>query len=81
MFELKRRRRIGNVGRAVDGERVALGSNLLIISPTINIIESHVELPIAVTTWVCAGEVLEVEEREKGLAGKEGQQSGEVSAS
>ena len=45
------------------------------------IIGSPVELPIAVTTWVCAGEVLEVEEREKGLAGKEGQQSGEVSAS
>ena len=45
------------------------------------IIGSRVELPIAVTTWVCAGEVLEVEEREKGLAGKEEQQSGEVSVS
>ena len=45
------------------------------------IAESCVELPIAVTTWVCAGEVLVVEEREKVLAGKEEQQSGEVSVS
>ena len=43
--------------------------------------ESSVELPNAVTTWVCVGEVLVVEEREKVLAGKEEQQSGEVSVS
>ena len=35
----------------------------------------------AVTTWVCVGEVLAVEEREKDLAGKDGQQWGEVSVS
>ena len=44
-------------------------------------VESRVKLPIAVTTWVCAGEVLVVEEREKVLAGKGEQQSGEVSVS
>ena len=55
--------------------------NFLSQTPTPTIIESCVELPIAVNTWVCAGEVLAVEEREKGLAGREEQQWGEALAS
>ena len=38
---------------------------------------SCVKLPIA-ATWVCVGEVLVVEEREKALVRKEGQRWGEA---